>query len=93
MSEARLVRTTFRTLRFLDFASKRELVAQAGHEVEDWALVALKELIDNAIDSAEEHEIAPVIDISVSTERNEIVVADNGPGIPPRPLRTFSTSV
>ena len=87
MSEARLVRTTFRTSRFLDFASKRELVAQAGHEVEDWALVALKELIDNAIDSAEEHEIAPVIDISVSTERNEIVVADNGPGIPTKTVK------
>ena len=87
MSEARLVRTAFKTSRFLDFASKRELVAQVGHEVEDWPLVVLKELVDNAIDACEEAEIAPEIEVSVSTERSEIVVADNGPGIPAKVIK------
>jgi DNA topoisomerase VI subunit B len=40
-------------------------VAQAGHEVEDWPLVASKEIADNSIDAAEEHDIAPVIEITV----------------------------
>src|SRR5262249_16141770 len=43
--------------------------------------VILKELFDNALDAAEEAEIAPEIDIEVSTERGEIVIADNGPGL------------
>jgi hypothetical protein len=44
--------------------------------------VILKELVDNALDGAEEHELAPEIAISVSTATGEIVIADNGPGIP-----------
>jgi DNA topoisomerase VI subunit B len=60
----------------------KELVAQTGHDVEDWPLVILKELLDNALDAAEEAQIAPVIGIEVSTERGEIIIADNGPGIP-----------
>jgi DNA topoisomerase VI subunit B len=35
------------------------------------------------LDAAEEAEIAPEIDIKVSTETGEIVIADNGPGLPP----------
>ena len=44
-------RTTFSTSRFSEFASRKELVAQTGHAVEDWPLVVLKELVDNALDS------------------------------------------
>jgi hypothetical protein len=40
----------------------------------------LKELVDNALDACEEAGIAPTI--SVSVEGDQIVVADNGPGIP-----------
>ena len=40
----------------------------------------LKELVDNAIDAAEEAEIAPVIKVTV--DRTGITVEDNGPGIP-----------
>jgi Histidine kinase-, DNA gyrase B-, and HSP90-like ATPase len=86
-SPPRLERTAFRTSRLLDFVGERELVAQAGHEVEDWPLVAFKEIADNSIDAAEEHDIAPVIEINVSTERNEIIVADNGPGIPVKTIK------
>ena len=87
MSEPRLVRTAFKTSRLLDFVGKRELVAQTGHEIEDWPLVIFKELTDNAIDACEEAEIAPEIAVSVSTERCEIVVADNGLGIPGKVIK------
>jgi DNA topoisomerase VI subunit B len=75
-----LNRTTFRTSRLLDFASEKELVAQTGHRREQWPLVILKELIDNAIDAAEEAGIAPTIDVVV--DETGITVSDNGPGLP-----------
>lgn len=87
MSEARLARVAFKTSRLLDFVGERELVAQVGHEVEAWPCVIMKELVDNAIDSAEEHETAPVIEAEVSTERNEIIIADNGAGIPVKTIK------
>jgi hypothetical protein len=87
MSEPRLVRTAFKTSRLLDFVGKRELVAQTGHEIEDWPLVIFKELTDNAIDACEEAEIAPEIAVSVSPERSEIVVTDNGLGIPGKVIK------
>ena len=54
-----LLRTTFSTSRLLDFASEKELVAQTGHRRDQWPLVVLKELVDNAIDAAEEAGVAP----------------------------------
>jgi DNA topoisomerase VI subunit B len=79
---ARLERVAFKTSRLLDFVGRRELIAQIGHGVEDWPLVVLKELVDNALDSAEEAGVAPQIVISVSTDPGSISIADNGPGIP-----------
>jgi Histidine kinase-, DNA gyrase B-, and HSP90-like ATPase len=76
-----LNRTTLHTSRLLDFASEKELVAQAGHQTNVWPIVILKELVDNAIDAAEEAEIAPRIKVTV--DRSGITVEDNGPGIPP----------
>jgi hypothetical protein len=76
-----LNRTTFSTSRLLEFCSRKELVAQTGHEPEDWPLVIIKELIDNSLDSAEEAGVAPVIHVTVA--RDMIRVRDNGPGIPP----------
>jgi DNA topoisomerase VI subunit B len=76
-----LNRTTLRTSRLLDFASEKELVAQTGHQTNVWPIVILKELVDNAIDAAEEAEIAPKIKVTV--DRSGITVEDNGPGIPP----------
>jgi DNA topoisomerase VI subunit B len=46
----------------------------------EWPLVILKELNDNALDAAEEAEIALVISIAVKGD--SITVADNGSGIP-----------
>ena len=54
-------RTTFRTSRLLDFASEKELVTQTGHGTDEWPLVVLKKLVDNALDNCEEAGIAPVI--------------------------------
>jgi DNA topoisomerase VI subunit B len=78
--EHSLRRATFRTSRLLDFASEKELVAQTGHRRDDWPLVILKELVDNAIDACEEAEVAPMV--SVTVDRNGIAVTDNGPGMP-----------
>jgi DNA topoisomerase VI subunit B len=79
-SSNRLARTTLRTSRLLDFASEKELVAQTGHQATAWPIVLLKELVDNAIDAAEEAEISP--EIKVTVDRTGITVEDNGPGIP-----------
>ena len=59
MTTKQLQRTTFSTSRLLDFASAKELTAQTGHAVDDWPLVIVKELLDNAIDACEEAGIAP----------------------------------
>jgi len=82
LAAARLHRETFRTSRLLEFCSQKELVAQTGHQVEDWPLVILKELVDNATDSAEEANTAPDITVTVSTDTGVISIVDNGPGIP-----------
>lgn len=80
--QPRLNRQTFSTSRLLDFVGQRELTAQIGHPPEEWAIVVAKELLDNALDAAEEAGTAPDVSIAVSTERGEIVVTDNGPGLP-----------
>jgi DNA topoisomerase VI subunit B len=76
-----LERTTFRTSRLLEFCSRKELVAQTGHQPEAWPLVVLKELVDNALDACEEAGVAP--EIVVQVEPRAITVVDNGPGMPP----------
>jgi DNA topoisomerase VI subunit B len=78
---ARLERVAFRTSRFLDFVGQRELTAQIGHAAQEWPLVILKELVDNALDGCEEADTAPVITIDVSSAKGTIAITDNGPGI------------
>ena len=77
-----LERVAFKTSRLAEFCGAKELVAQTGHAVEDWPLVILKEMLDNALDECEEAEIAPQISIEVSTGGGEIVITDNGRGLP-----------
>ena len=76
-----LTRTAFRTSRQLDFCSRKELIAQTGHEPDVWPLVVLKELVDDALDACEEADIAP--ELAVSVDGSGITVTDNGPGLPP----------
>jgi hypothetical protein len=64
----------------MDFLSEKELVTQTGHDIAEWPLVIVKELVDNALDACEEADIAPVID--VMADASHITVADNGPGLP-----------
>ena len=82
-----LERTTFSTSRLLEFCSRKELIAQTGHEPDDWLLVIVKELIDNALDIAEEAGIAPVVRVTVA--RGMIRVRDNGPGIRPETVTSI----
>jgi len=83
---ALLQRETFRTSRLLDFFSEKELIAQIGHQVAEWPLVAAKELIDNALDACEEAGAAPRIRVTVN--EHGITVTDNGPGMPPETVKS-----
>jgi DNA topoisomerase VI subunit B len=81
----KLLRTTFRTSREMDFFSPKELVTQTGHPVAEWPQVIVKELVDNALDACEEADIAPIID--VTADAGGITVKDNGPGLPEATLK------
>jgi hypothetical protein len=65
----------------MEFCTLRELQNQTGHSVQQWPLVAAKELLDNALDAAEEAEIGPVISIDVDTRAGTIIIQDNAAGI------------
>jgi hypothetical protein len=80
MTAPTLGRTTFRTSRLLDFCSRKELIAQTGHREDQWPLVALKELVDNALDACEDAGITPVITATHGEDGTE--VACNGAGLP-----------
>src|SRR5262245_50412422 len=81
----RLERVTFKTSREMDFFSEKELVTQTGHGRDEWPLVIVKELLDNALDACEEAGVAPVL--AVETDAAGITVSDNGPGLPEATLR------
>jgi hypothetical protein len=52
-AKQKLTRVPFVVSRLMEFCNQRELVNQTGHDVFEWALVVLKELVDNAIDTCE----------------------------------------
>ncbi len=79
--EPKLTRVAFRVSRLMEFCTRRELQNQTGHSADDWPLVVLKELMDNALDACEEVEVAPVIEITVEPERGTITIQDNGGGM------------
>ena len=93
MSESRLrptptlQRVAFKTSRLAEFVGQRELTAQTGHHPQDWPLVILKELVDNALDECEEADIPPEISVEVSTSQGGITISDNGRGLPAETLR------
>lgn len=82
---ARLSRETFATSRLLEFCSRKELISQTGHGVEQWPLVILKEALDNALDDAEETGVAPHVTIAVRGGR--IIVTDKGSGMKPEVVK------
>jgi len=63
----------------MEFCSARELQNRTGHSVYEWPLVVAKEVMDNALDAAEEAEAAP--DIAVTVEPDAIIIQDNAGGI------------
>ena len=59
-AQPKLTRVPFTVSRLMEYCTRRELVNQTGHDVPEWPLVLLKEMVDNALDACEEAEIAPV---------------------------------
>jgi DNA topoisomerase VI subunit B/DNA-binding transcriptional regulator YdaS (Cro superfamily) len=82
--QKKLTRVPFTVSRLMEFCSRKELVNQTGHDVHEWALVVVKECLDNALDHCEEAGIAPAILIDVQGDK--IVVEDNGRGIPAKTI-------
>lgn len=78
----KLQRMAFTTSRLAEFCAAKELTAQTGHVPNEWPLVVAREFLDDSLDACEEAEIAPQITIEVNTKRCEIIIADNGPGLP-----------
>ncbi len=80
-----LDRTIFETSRATEYFDARELQAQTGQPVEMFATVALKELLDNALDACETAGVPPVVDIATSNGGDliHIAVQDNAEGIAP----------
>jgi DNA topoisomerase VI subunit B len=73
--------TVFSTDRLLEFTSVNELSKLVGAAPADWPAVAVKELVDNALDACEDAGVAPIITITVTITGNTIRVADNAGGI------------
>lgn len=84
-----LARTMFETSRAVEYFNARELQAQTGQPVEHFASVALKELVDNALDACETAGVAPVVSIEVEEEGGfvGIAIADNGAGLQPETVQ------
>src|SRR5262249_8612931 len=81
----RLNRETFTTSRQLDFFSEKELTKQTGCERHLWAQVIIKDLVDTALDAAEESGVVPVV--QTPADATGISVQDNGPGLPASTLK------
>jgi DNA topoisomerase VI subunit B len=83
----RLDRILFETSRAAEYFSVTELQDQTGQPVERFADVALKELLDNALDECEKHdERTPQITVEVEWRADGgalLRVLDNGGGLPP----------
>ena len=77
-----MTRTAFSFSRDLEYATEPELAKRVGAGRHLWLRAAVKELIDNSLDGAEEAGIAPEIRVTVTTA-GTLTVTDNGPGMPP----------
>jgi DNA topoisomerase VI subunit B len=80
----RLERTTFHTSRAAEYFYARELEAQTGQSQSRFRMVALKELVDNALDSAEGDGRTPEVAVDVELDGSyHLTVKDNGAGVEP----------
>lgn len=89
MSAVTLDRRHLQITRAAEYVGVEELAAQTGQPPTRFAAMALKELLDNALDAAERAGRAPVIRVVVLATRDTIAVRvrDNGDGIPPDVVR------
>lgn len=85
----RLTRTLFTVSRDAEYFRASELQAQTGQPRSRFAAVALKELVDNAMDAAEAIERAPNIALEVTSDGDtlRLTVGDNGSGMDTETLR------
>ncbi len=85
----KLKRTTFESSRAAEYFDARELQAQTGQPARNFATVALKELIDNALDACETAGMAPEVGVEAyeDGELLRFTFLDNGSGIPPEVVR------
>jgi hypothetical protein len=84
MTDNIFTRETFTTSIRYEYLTVEGLRNQTGHPPEEWPLVVLKELLDNALDACEDKRIPPKIRVRVNDQG--ITVIDNGPGIPKETL-------
>lgn len=79
-----LTRTVFSTSRAAEFVDKRALQTQTGQHYRYFGDVVVKELIDNALDAAEDATLAPEIEVTSEVDGHllRVTVSDNGNGIP-----------
>jgi DNA topoisomerase VI subunit B len=80
------VRKVFTASRLAEFATEAELAKQIGHARRDWLAVTVKELADNALDDAEEHDRPPTLRVLIDTEALTVTVADEGSGLRPETI-------
>lgn len=81
-----LSRQHFSIARAAEYFRLTELQAQTGQPAAQFLHVALKELVDNAIDAAETAGVAPAVAIEyqpMGAYRMRMAISDNGAGIPP----------
>jgi Histidine kinase-, DNA gyrase B-, and HSP90-like ATPase len=83
-----LQRKTFSASRLDEYASVDGLTKLTGQPLENWPLVIIKELIDNALDNAENTGVAPEIKVTVGLDG--IKVEDNGSGIPAATVKALT---
>ncbi|MDD2390718.1 MAG: ATP-binding protein [Desulfobacterales bacterium] len=78
-----LKRTTFETSRTIEYFDAAELTLMTGQDACCFATVALKELLDNALDACEAAGKGPEIDIQAEYIDRDIrlIVSDNGLGL------------
>src|SRR5215213_5653152 len=98
--QRKLERTTFETSRAAEYFDARQLSTLTGVAQDEFASVVLKELIDNALDACEAHEVTPEVVVEIAAQQAHytdgssrddgllnIAITDNGTGIPPETVR------
>jgi DNA topoisomerase VI subunit B len=84
---SQLARQTFKVSRLAEFATESELTRLVGGPKENWLVIILKELADNALDASEEARCPPVI--AITRDDSALIVEDKGPGIAPEAVASI----